>query len=130
LEIIYHKKFIKKNVGKMVYENFENNKEINIFHERFVLNNKNRFKIIINNKLNELKGIIENKTELFKIKITFLDNIIKLNSLFEDCQKLCFVQNFQNLNTKYLKTLAGLFCGCHSLTYIDDISGWNMNKIK
>ena len=116
LQIIYYKKYIKKNIGKMIYKNTENNKEIKIFGELFVLNNIKIAKIIANNKQNELKEKIGNEKQLFKIKIKFLNNnIVYLNSMFEDCQTLLSVNNFLNLNTKYLKAISRLFYGCSSL---------------
>ena len=39
LGIIYFKKYIKKNIGNMIYKNNENLKEIQIFHIIFILNN-------------------------------------------------------------------------------------------
>jgi len=59
----------------------------------------------------------------YLIKIKFLDNIIFLNFMFKGCKSLSHIYNFQNLNTKCLKELYGLFYGCNSLNYIDDISG-------
>ena len=130
LDIIYYKKYIKKNIGKMIYKNTENNKEIKIFSEIFVLNNIKIAKIIINNKQNELKEKIGNEKQLFKIKIKFLNNIVYLNSMFEDCQTLLSVNNFLNLNTKYLKAISRLFYGCSSLLYINDLYNWDTSKIE
>ena len=129
LGIIYFKKYIKKNIGNMIYKNNENLKEIQIFTEEFISNNIKIAKIILNNKLYELKKNIENKKQIIKIKIKFLDIAIFLNSMFRDCKSLFSVQNFQNINTKYLKTIYDLFARCSSLTYIDDISNWNINNI-
>ena len=50
LEIIYYKKYIKSNIGKMIYKNTGYNKEIKILNEIFISNNKKIAKIIINNK--------------------------------------------------------------------------------
>ena len=97
LEIIvsYNKKYIKKNNGKMIYKNTENNKnkEIKIFDKEFISNNIKRAKIIINNKKYDLKEIIENQKQSFKIEIKFLDNIIYLNSMFKDCKSLYSIYN-------------------------------------
>ena len=49
LEISYYKNYIKSNIGKMIYKNNPNNKNIKIFNEIFILNNKKRAKIIIRN---------------------------------------------------------------------------------
>ena len=76
-----------------------------------------------------MKKIIGITKQIFKVKIKFLDNAIFLNSMFRDCQILSSVYNFQNINTKYLKTIYQLFCKCSLLLNIDDISNWNINNI-
>jgi len=129
LEIIYYKKYTKKNIGKILYKNIENNKQIQLFNKIFISNNIKIAKIIINNKQYELKEKNENKKLNLKIKIKFLDNIIYLDSMFENCKSLSSVDNLQNINTKYLKAIKYLFSGCSSLLYINDISNWNMNNI-
>ena len=129
LKIIYFKKSLKKNIGKMIYKISENRKEINILSKTFVLNNIKRTKIILDNKQYDLKQNIENTKKDFKVKINFLDNIIKLNSMFYGCKSLSSVHNFHNLNTKYLTAIDKLFFGCSSLLYLDDISNWNINNI-
>ena len=50
--------------------------------------------------------------------------------MLEKCKSLSKVKNFQNLNTKYIKTIDYLFSECSLLNYIDDISNWNTNNIK
>jgi len=130
IEISYFKKYIKSNIGKMIYKNIGNNKETKIFNKKFISNNKKRAKIIINNKLYELKENLDNKNIFAQtIKIKFFDYIFYLNCMFQDCESLFSVKNFQNINTKHLKTIYSLFERCNSLIYIDDISNWNMNKI-
>ena len=129
LEISYYIKFIKKNIGKMIYEMDKYNKRIKIFNQEFISNNIKRAKIIIENKQYNLKEDIKNEKQIFKIKIKFIDNIINLNYIFKDCISLTSIYNFHNLITKYLKAIFGLFYGCSSLKYIDDISNWNTNNI-
>ena len=85
LEVTFYKKFIKKNIGKMIYKETENKKEIKIFNRKFILNNMKRAKIIIDNKQYKLKEVIESNKS-FKMKIKFLDIIIKLNSMFDNCE--------------------------------------------
>ena len=74
-EIIYYKKYIKKNIGKMDYFSTEKNKNINIFNKEFIMNNLKIAKIIVNNKQYDLVENIKNEMELLNIKIKFLDNI-------------------------------------------------------
>ena len=59
----------------------------------------------------------------------FIDNIIYLETMFEDCESLSSANNFQNINTKYLLTIFGLFKGCNSLLEINDISNWNTKNV-
>ena len=128
-QINFKKKYNIKNIGKMRYEANINDKEIKILNQIFISNNMRRAKIIINNKQFNLKENINNKNQFYKIKIKFLDYAIELNSIFEDCKSLSSVNNFQNLNTRYIKTIYNLFSKCNSLLYIDDISNWNISKI-
>ena len=126
-EIIYNKKFIKKNNVKMIYKINENNKDIKVFNQEFISNNMKRAKIFINNKQYDLKENI--KSQINKIKIEFFDNIIYLNSMFQECESLTSV--ILNFDTKYLKTIHDLFYGCKSLLLIEDISFiWNKDYIK
>ena len=130
IEIIFYKKYSKKNIGKMIYKKNDIIKDTKIFNTIFILKNKKKARIIINNKLNNLEENIENKKQIFKIQIKFLDIILYLNSMFENCKSLSSVDNFQNINTKYLKKkICCLFCGCNSLLYINDISNWNLKNI-
>ena len=112
----------------MIYET-NNYNEIKILNKVFISNNMKRSKIIINNKQYELKEIVRKNKPSFKIKINFLDNPIYLNSMFKDCDLLSGVYNFQNFNTKYLKTIHEIFEGCIALINIDDISNWNTKNI-
>ena len=98
IKIIYFKKYLKKNIGKMIYKISENKKEINILSKTFMLNNIKRAKIILDNKQYDLKQNIERKAKNIKIKINFLDIIIKLNSMFYGCKSLSSVYDFHNLN--------------------------------
>ena len=114
----------------MLYKNNGNNKKITIFNKIFISKNKKRSKIIINNKQYDLKENLESQKHFVQIiKIKFFDYIFNLNCMFQDCESLSSVKNFQNINTNKLKEIYGLFSGCNSLLYIDDISNWNINKI-
>ena len=123
VKVINRKKLIEKNIVKMIYKTNENNKEIKIFNKLFISSNIKRAKVIINNKQYDLKENIKSKIKkIYKIKIKFFDNIIKLNYMFKDCESLSSVYNLHNLNAKYLKSLRSLFYGCGSLLNIEYIS--------
>ena len=73
IQIIYSQKYLKKNIGKMIYSNLKTNKEIKIIDEIFISNNIKRANIIINNKIYELKeNIVIYQKQYYKIKIKFL----------------------------------------------------------
>jgi len=61
IQIIYYQKYIKKNVGKMIYIERSRNNSLNntnlikILDKEFILNNIKRANIIINNKEYKLK---------------------------------------------------------------------------
>ena len=59
-----------------------------ILNSIFISNNMKRTKMILNNKLNNLKENIDNKKQTLKVKIKFLDNAIKINSMLRLCNKL------------------------------------------
>ena len=59
-EISYDKKYVKKNIGKMIYDATEI-KEVKIYNEKFIINNIKRAKMIINHKKYELKENIESQ---------------------------------------------------------------------
>jgi len=70
-EISYDKKYIKKNIGKMIHDTTEN-KEIKIYNKEFIINNMKRAKTIITiikKKQYELKENIESQKQHCKIEI-------------------------------------------------------------
>ena len=130
IEINYYKKYTKKNVGKMIYLNLGTYRFVKILDKIFISKNFKRANIIINNKKYKLEQTwLIKKKKFYKIEIKFLDIIINLNSMFKDCDLLYGINNFQNLNTKYLKTIYDLFSGCDSLYFIDELSNWNLNNV-
>ena len=89
-------------IVQLIYSIDKINRETEILNRKFVIVNKNRAKIVLNNKQYNLKTKIENKNVkiLLKIKMKFLDNIINLDSMFKGCEMLTLVKNFSNFNSK------------------------------
>ena len=81
--------------SNILYSNFEIYKVVKLLDKLFIRNNIKRAKIIVNSKQYELKENILNKSHFFKIKIKFLDNIIELNSMFENCKLLYSINNLK-----------------------------------
>ncbi len=120
-----NKKYNKKNISIMKYfiENEKNQKEIKIFGENFVKNNRKKCKIIINNKEKELMEIMEINE---KIKLEIHDSLINIKEMFYKCQS---IKSIDRMNTNNVKNMSCLFYGCSSLSSLPDISKWNICKV-
>ena len=121
--IVKIKSFDNNNIGKMIYKIDEKNKQTKIFDKKFVKINRNRAKIILNNKQFNLIEKIKSEKEKIKfvVKIKFLENIIDINCMFKRCKMLSLVKNFEKFNSQNLRYVNSLFYGCSSLQKIDDI---------
>ena len=127
-----------------------------IFGKNFVKRNKNKCKIIHNNKEYQLKEFFEeiNKNHKpgieIKFKLRFFHNILNLRGMFFNCDNLLsmkddskFNEEQVNASSKYGLSIAKkqekesfkitdigyMFYGCKSLISIPDISEWNTEKL-
>ena len=132
-------------------------KEINIFGENFVNNNKNNYILIyegneyeLSTKLNienSINKIIEVKLKEIK-NVTNMEsmfygcssllslpdiskwntsNVINMENMFKDCSSLL---SLSNLNTINVTSMESMFEGCSSLSSLPDISKWNTSNVK
>ena len=88
---------------KMIYKIDKRNENLRLLGEQFVKNNKNKIKLIINNKQcksKELISIDNIKADKFKIKMVTKNNIFNKSFMFRDCISLLeFSSNdFENLD--------------------------------
>ena len=97
-------------IFKLVYKiNREKNIFIRIFDDIFVGRNKNKFRIIYNNKQYQLKHFFEeiekNFTSLkeIKCKLRFFHNILKLSGMFSNCSNLISIVDYEKVNEKQVK---------------------------
>ena len=118
------------------YENSEDNQdedkyEIKIFGEKFIENNKNNCKIIIDNKEQDLIEYLKiNKNEkILKIKLKEIKTITNMSYMFCGCNSLTSLPDISNWNTNNVTDMSHMFHGCKSLTSLPDISNWNTNKV-
>ena len=124
------------------------NSTIKIFGKKFVENNKNLVKMIIENKIYELssefklenlKNIndilslkefklenLKNINDTLSLKLKGVQKITNMNYMFESCSLL---KNFDNFNTENIKSMIGLFSKCSSLTKIPNISNFNTKNV-
>ena len=120
-----------KNEIDLIYNIQNNEKEIKIFGKLFVENNKDLCKIIYNNKesdLTEKFDCKDIKDNILKIKLKGINNVIELDSMFEECSNLSNLSNFSNWNTSYVISMNKLFKDCKSLE-LPDISNWNTSNV-
>ena len=96
----------KNEIIKLEYENNTNSDYIRLFSNRFFINNRNNFFLIINNKFFRARPILNTKgiSGHIKIKMVIIREIIDISYMFLNCSFLISV-NFklnQNANMKYM----------------------------
>ena len=105
-----------------------------LFGEEFVENNKNKCKIIINEKEYKLCSYLneenEIKDDIFDIKLKGINNIKNASNLFDGCQSLVSLPDISKWDTSNVNDMRCLFSRCCSLTYLSDISNWNTSNVK
>ena len=106
------------------YKDIENGK-IRIFGKKFVTNNKNKCKIIIEGieyeLIEELK--IENE-KIIQIKLIEISNITDMSYMFYGCSSLSKFPEISKWNTNNVTNMSYMFSECSSLSYLPDISKW------
>ena len=127
-----------------------------IFGENFVKRNKNKFKIVYNNKEYALKEFFEEidnncKPGIeIKFKLRIFHNILNLSEMFFNCYCLLSMKDDSKVNKEQVKAKSKyglsiskkeekkpfkiidinlIFYGCESLISIPDISDWNMENV-
>jgi len=128
IKMKYYNLFEKEKKQKEIIFIYQNdnykNTQIKIFGKKFILNNKNKCKIFINEKEIEL-------TEYYDIDPNFLNkNIIirfiekqiinDMSYMFYDCTSFKEIYNFSNFDMSKVTNMSYMFCGCSSLKYLND----------
>ena len=99
-----------------------------LFGRNFVEENKNNCKIIIKNKIFDLvqEYNLGDETE---IKLTNIKNITDISYIFDQCDLLLSLPDFDRLDTSKFTNMNSMFYGCESLLYLPDISKWDTSKV-
>ena len=115
-----------------------------ILSQTFVKNNKDKCKIVYNNKLYKIKeyfeDIVKNNIykKLIRIKLIFIHDIVDISYMFYNCDSLIAVKDNNQTNnnknissyfSKYLMNMNNMFFGCKSLILLPDISTWNISNV-
>lgn len=118
------------------YVNNEN-KTIKIFGSKFIENNKDIWKIIINKEERELceyldiQNIKNDKNpNILEVKLKQIKLFTDLSYMFSDCSNLFYIEGVSNLNISNIETIKNLLFGCSSLSFIPDISNWDTSNVK
>ena len=116
--------------------------KINIFGKTFVDNNKDKCKLIIDGKEQELVECLDNQnySDIFDfegnyteiaIKLKGINNIIDASYMFKDCVALIALPDLGKWDTSKVISMEGLFWKCWTLIYISNsISNWNISNVK
>ena len=131
---------------KLAYEIYEINI---IFGENFVKRNKNKFKIVYNNKEYALKEFFEEIDKNYKpgteikFKLRIFNNILNLSEMFFNCYGLLAMKDDAKVNEEQVKAKSK-YClsiskkeekkpfkiiDINRMFYIPDISDWNMENV-
>ena len=109
-------------------------KEIKLFDEDFVKNNKNNCRLIINGKEQDLKekytfGLFSTKKEVLEIKLKGITNITNMSYMFYGCSSLSSLPDISKWNTSNVTDMSCMFDRCSSLSSLPDISKWNTSNV-
>ena len=102
----------------------------NIFGKSFILNNKNKIEIFINDiKKSTMYKYQLNKGDN-KIKILIKNKLTNLENMFSECTTLKDIGDLKFLDTKEITSFTRMFNGCTSLTDITALMNWNVSNCK
>jgi len=113
--------------------NIKNEEYIKLFGYKFVENNKNICKMIIDNKEYEIEDKYDVKNynkNILKIKLKEINIITNMSYMFYKCSSLLSLPDISKWNTNNVKNMSYMFDGCSSLSSLPDISTWITNNVK
>ena len=122
----------KGNMGvfKMVYKKDEGTKT-RIFGDRFVENNKNNCFINVNGEKRELSTYIDNSEildERFVIELIETKKMTDLSNMFDSCSSLTYLPNISNWNMENVTNISCMFFECSNLKFEKDKLNWNISN--
>ena len=111
-----------------------NGKNIKIFGDDFVKNNKDNCFIILDENQFEISSEFEIQEDYIKefleIKLIETNNIDNMSHMFDECSTLLDLPDICKWDTSFVIDMSYMFFGCTSLNNISDISVWNMSKVE
>ena len=132
---IYIINMSKNKIINITYDIKRKDKEegyIKIFGENFVKNNKNKCKMIIDDKEKELieEYNIENYSkDKLELKLKVINNLTDISFMFDGCSSLSNLSGISNWDINKVTNLSFMFSECSSLTNLPDISKWDTKNV-
>ena len=114
----------------MIYEVKTDEKEIRLFGDDFVKQNKSKCTLNINGKNKKLFSVIKIQNEK-TIKVILKENktITDMKYMFKECSSLVSISGFSKWNITNVTNIHGIFYNCSSLKDLSDISKWDTSNI-
>ena len=108
-------------------ENISQNK---IFGEKFVENNFNNCKIVINGIEQDLCSFYDiPENNVFEITLKGINKIKDMSFMFYGCSSFLTSPNIHRWNTSEIINMSGIFWNCNLITTLPDISEWDTKNV-
>ena len=120
---------IYKNEINIIYNAKEEGVE-RIFGYTFVENNKNNIELIINGIKIDLISVYKLKKGENNVKIIIKNKITNLKNMFYNCKTLSNIKELEYLDTKDINDFSGMFYECYSLLDINALQNWDVSNGK
>ena len=113
--------------------------KIKIFGDTFVENNKNNFRISLDDKNElELVSFLDLKknekyikiNKIIEIKLIQINEVTNLSMMFQGCRNIISVPDLSTINTDNITDISFMFSNCNLLTSLPDLSIWNTSKLR
>ena len=116
---IYIYKYIKMYNGEIniIYDIKGDDIDIDIFGIIFVINNRDKCKMIRDNKEYEIteKYYVNNNNNKLNIILKGINNVTNMNWMFRGCKSLSSLPDISKWNTNNVTSMNSMFSGCKSL---------------
>ena len=113
-----------RNEINLIYD-ANKNSICNIFGNKFVDNNRDNIKIIINGKTNKLVNKYKLKKGDNIIQLSITNKLTNLSYMFFHCNNLKDLKELKYLNVNEIKHFGFMFSYCSSLSDIKSLQNWN-----
>ena len=122
------------NVLNLAYKINKNESVIRLFGDIFVENNKDNFKLFVNEKEVPFtdtiqKSSIEENTNILKVTLKELKPVSDYSYLFFKCDSLLHFYNADKMNLTHVTNISHLFAKCETLISVPNISSWDVSNI-